>query len=646
MNRKKVPDNFNPYHKWLGIPEKKCPPTFYELLGISLDEDDHKVIQSAAERQKTHVEQFLGTSYNKYANQLISQIDEAEITLLSPELRRNYDRQVDLFKKRRMKRQFDSTVGPSSIRMSGNRTVGEGSGIAREDAGIVTVLAVAFFGMAAASFWLPWGKLQPDNQNTNQTTSKPEESVTKPEPVVKAAAPAKMPEPKKLASSINMKFQLIPKGTFLMGEEDLQSPYIKPVHQVTLTESFEIGVYEVTQKQYEEVMVENSSVFKGPNNPVERVSWENAVEFCRKLSEMPDSKTAGVIYRLPTEAEWEYACRAGTTTKYSFGNAISLLGDHAWFQKNSVGRTHPVGEKKPNPWGLYDMHGNVYEWCLDWYGEYPSDNVKDPIVTESGLEPIPKHRVIRGGSWNFGTANCFSAVRGNIPPLSNLPYVGFRVVRSSVNKSNGAGKAKENSATEKSMSETAEQPKPSASAQKKVKDAPLPLGEKTTSNIPGIETKPKGAPLKHALLLLRHLDSDPKKRGVRLNWFTANESEANELPKQGYWNDPMGMLGYTIGWNAPSTVPLGRIKIKNRVKYTIFKNPAPNVEIMGWVWLEDKPGLIPAWALKQLGANGNWQLTNKPEQRDFLLKETDHWELKFEFYILPPDETTPWKAVR
>ncbi len=137
----------------MGIPEKKCPPTFYELLGISLNEEDRAVIQSAAERQKTHIEQYLGTPYNKFANQLISQIDEAEITLLSPQLRREYDRQVDLFKKRRKKRQFDPTVISSQIPMRGNRTVGEESGLAREYAGIVSVLAIAFFGMAAGLLW-------------------------------------------------------------------------------------------------------------------------------------------------------------------------------------------------------------------------------------------------------------------------------------------------------------------------------------------------------------------------------------------------------------------------------------------------------------------------------------------------------------
>lgn len=174
---KRNTEGFNPYHQWLGIPEKKCPPTHYELLGISLDEDDLGVINSAAERQKSHIEQYLGTEFNKDANKLISQIDEAEIVLTSPELRRDYDRKVNLFKKRRKKRQIDPTVPHSSI--GSGRSVGEGSGFAREYAGIVATLAIAFFGMVFASFWLPWQKLTNSETETNVEVSQPEKPVQK-----------------------------------------------------------------------------------------------------------------------------------------------------------------------------------------------------------------------------------------------------------------------------------------------------------------------------------------------------------------------------------------------------------------------------------------------------------------------------------
>ena len=221
------------------------------------------------------------------------------------------------------------------------------------------------------------------------------------------------------ADSIGMEFKLIPAGKFIMGEGD-------QAHEVTLTKPFKMGVHEVTQSQYEQVMGVNPSKFKGANNPVEMVSWEDAVEFCRRLSELPAEKAAGHVYRLPTEAEWEYACRAGTTTKYSFGDDESDLGDHAWFLENflenSGTNTHPVGRKGPNAWGLYGMHGNVLEWCQDWYGDYPSGSVTDPSGAASG-----SLRVRRGGHWLSGAEVCRSAYRDCHEPSDRGTYLGFRV---------------------------------------------------------------------------------------------------------------------------------------------------------------------------------------------------------------------------
>ena len=224
--------------------------------------------------------------------------------------------------------------------------------------------------------------------------------------------------PKQITNSIGMKLVLIPKGTFTMGEGS-------DAHEVTLTQPFYLSVYEVTQEQYERVMGKNPSNFKGPQNPVEEVSWDDAVEFCRKLSELPEEKAAGRVYRLPTEAEWEYACRAGTTTKYSFGDSESELGEYGWFDKNSDRKTHPVGQKQPNKWGLYDMHGNVWEWCSDWYGGYPKSAVTDPVGGSTGSA-----RVFRGGSWSCGAAGCRSANRAGSDPSYRGDYVGFRVALS------------------------------------------------------------------------------------------------------------------------------------------------------------------------------------------------------------------------
>jgi formylglycine-generating enzyme required for sulfatase activity len=224
------------------------------------------------------------------------------------------------------------------------------------------------------------------------------------------------------ADSIGMEFKLIPAGTFIMGEAAPAGHEDETPHEVTLTKPFKMGVHEVTQDQYEQVMGVNPSHFKGAANPVEMVSWDDAVEFCRRLSELPAEKAAGNVYRLPTEAEWEYACRAGTTTKFSFGDDESEFGEYAWHDGNADDKTHPVGGKLPNAWGLYDMHGNVWEWCQDWYGDYPSGAVTDPAGATSGSD-----RMGRGGSWSFTAGVCLSAYRYMRLPSVRSRRGGFRV---------------------------------------------------------------------------------------------------------------------------------------------------------------------------------------------------------------------------
>jgi formylglycine-generating enzyme required for sulfatase activity len=233
-----------------------------------------------------------------------------------------------------------------------------------------------------------------------------------------------------VTNSIGMKLRLIPAGEFMMGSPATESGRSdnETQHRVTLTKPFYLGVTEVTQEQYQKVMVTNPSKVKGPQNPVERVNWAEAVEFCGKLSAMPAEKTAGHVYRLPTEAEWEYACRSGTATAYGFGDDASRLGDYGWFEGNSDSRTHPVGEKKPNAWGLYDMHGNVWEWCQDRYGDYPSGSATDPTGATSDL-----YRVRRGGGWYGNAGYCRSAGRGRgDSPEGRYDRLGFRVLRSSI----------------------------------------------------------------------------------------------------------------------------------------------------------------------------------------------------------------------
>jgi len=237
------------------------------------------------------------------------------------------------------------------------------------------------------------------------------------------------PEPKSslagltldLGKGVTMKLVLIRPGKFVMGSPDSEQGRNKnegPQHEVTISKPFCMGATEVTQAQFEALMGTNPSKFKGPTNPVDSVTWDEAVEFCRKLSE----KT-GKAVRLPTEAEWEYACRAGSKTRFSFGDSDSVLGDYAWCGSNSGGKTHPVGQKKPNPWGLYDMHGNLYEWCADWRSPYSSKASTDPQGPGSGNRPG-----LRGGSWwDLGGSGVFRcAFRGNDVPAGRNDGYGFR----------------------------------------------------------------------------------------------------------------------------------------------------------------------------------------------------------------------------
>ena len=263
-----------------------------------------------------------------------------------------------------------------------------------------------------------------------------------------------------------MQMVKIPAGTFTMGQTVIEE------HSVTLS-GFYMGKYQVTQEQYQAVMGTNPSSFDGSTGeepadgetqgkrPVEMVSWYDALVFCNKLSikeglspaysisgstdpatwgSVPTSsnKTWNAVvivagstgYRLPTEAQWEYACRAGTTTAYNTGDTIS--DDTGWYGSNSGDKTHEVGKKPANAWGLYDMHGNVWEWCWDWYGTYPSTSQTDPMGASSG-----EYRMVRGGGWNIIAEYLRSAIRYYYDPYVRYYYyensggihLGFRLVR-------------------------------------------------------------------------------------------------------------------------------------------------------------------------------------------------------------------------
>jgi formylglycine-generating enzyme required for sulfatase activity len=217
-----------------------------------------------------------------------------------------------------------------------------------------------------------------------------------------------------------MDFVLIPAGKFLMGA-DTGANDEKPMHEVRISKPFYLGKYEVTQGEWQAVMGTNPSNFKGEANlPVENVSWNEVQEFIRRLN----AKEGGTKYRLPTEAEWEYVARAGSTTTYSFGNDERQLGEYAWYSANSGSKTHLVGQKKPNAWGLHDMHGNVWEWVQDWYGPYTAGSAVDPAGPTSG-----SRRVYRGGSWFYDAKLCRSAYRViNAPGYSSV-HLDLRLLR-------------------------------------------------------------------------------------------------------------------------------------------------------------------------------------------------------------------------
>jgi formylglycine-generating enzyme required for sulfatase activity len=222
------------------------------------------------------------------------------------------------------------------------------------------------------------------------------------------------------------RFRYCPAGTFQMGSPSSEEGRYGdegPQHEVQLTKGFWLGATPVTQRQWEAVTGENPSFFKGPDRPVEEVSWEDCVAFLGKVN----ARCPGLDLRLPTEAEWEYACRAGTTgPTYLGANDAATLDRLGWYDDNSGNETHPVGQKAPNAWGLYDTLGNVWEWCADWKADYPSGRQVDPKGPSSGT-----FRVVRGGDWVYGASSLRAADRDDGSPGNRDCSIGFRVARSS-----------------------------------------------------------------------------------------------------------------------------------------------------------------------------------------------------------------------
>ncbi|MDR1925263.1 MAG: SUMF1/EgtB/PvdO family nonheme iron enzyme [Planctomycetaceae bacterium] len=251
------------------------------------------------------------------------------------------------------------------------------------------------------------------------------------------------------------KLRRIPTGRFYMGSHD-SDEFLRnnehPQHRVLITKNLFVGVYPVTQKDFIELMEFNPSTASDNELcPVDSVSWYSAIEFCNKMSEAESlppyydltkikRRTNGAIetadvtildgegFRLMSEAEWEYVCRAGSITPWCFGDQVTDVGDHAWYFDNSSSETHPVGEKKPNAWGIFDMHGNVMEWCYDWYGEFYYQTCQDEIENPQG-PPDGTSKVLRGGAWQFGAEATRNAYRNSSSPDAISSVIGFRICR-------------------------------------------------------------------------------------------------------------------------------------------------------------------------------------------------------------------------
>ncbi|MCB9925569.1 MAG: SUMF1/EgtB/PvdO family nonheme iron enzyme [Planctomycetaceae bacterium] len=289
--------------------------------------------------------------------------------------------------------------------------------------------------------------MQQESTETAETVTTPAPANPKSPEAAKKTEEARLPQSIEtggvITNSIGMELKLIPAGEFMMGSPDTDKDSRRnerPQHRVRITQPFYMGINLVTQREYEQVMGDNPATYNGEDQrPVETITWHDAVKFCNKLSELDgldqfydidiDSQNVSVIggtgHRLPTEAEWEYACRAGTSTKWSCGDDTETLSAAAWYGRELPDGTRLVGEGEPNQWGLYDMHGNVWEWCWDLYKRYGQTSM------ETNLTPLGENRrALRGGSFQSSASLCRSAIRGRVVPDHRDPFIGFRVSRS------------------------------------------------------------------------------------------------------------------------------------------------------------------------------------------------------------------------
>ncbi len=451
-----MPEKFDAYKKWLAIPPAEQPPNLYRLLGVPLYEHDLDTIENAVDQRMTHVRTFANGKHSSVSQTILNEIAGAKIVLLNPGTKREYDARLKkelavvvpstlparpappiLRPKPMVVESRPPTLTTQTPSRAGPRVP---STFQRTDARskrTATLYLVLIGGGAAAVVFVFLGIVAltivdrgaPDDRLTNVESEQGQETPN---------------EVDTFLNSAGMKLVKLPAGTFQMGcgvstneiarRFDRNIDHLndeRPQHNVRLSTSFYLATTEVTQGQWKVVMGTSpwsgqTHVAEGDDYPATYISWDDAVNFCRRLSANENR-----VYRLPSEAEWEYACRAGTTSIFGF-DTDDRLGDHAWFDDldgNGNAKyeqhVHRVGKKRSNHWGLYDMHGNVFEWCSDWYGKeyYANSPGVDPKGPSSG-----SLRVIRGGACDTISLNCRAAYRGTGLPLFSNASRGFRVV--------------------------------------------------------------------------------------------------------------------------------------------------------------------------------------------------------------------------
>lgn len=452
-------DRFDAYYVWLGITPEQRPASYYRLLDVRPFEADPMIIETGFNRRMAYLRTIKDGEHLELAEKLKDELTEARLCLMNPAKKKDYD--ADLRRRLELRSRLiwagvavcltllivgiwfvlrgsmaRGTVRSESPSEVNSATKPNGTQLAplRPNPPTASAAPMRIVGSAApATTPAPLAGTTPSSAATTSiavaatpaaTVQPVSNSMTSPSTTTGSGAPLRSP----FKNSVGMDLVLIPAGEFEMGSIDRDEDEL-PVHRVRITQSFYLGTTEVTRGQWESVMATRPWDGKrdardATDYPAIHVNWDDVTEFCKQLS-----VKEGRTYRLPTEAEWEYACRAGTTTTWSFGDDESRFTDYGWYSRNSFNtsdkNTHHVAKKQPNPWGLFDMHGNVDEWCSDWYaGDYYAHSpLSDPSGPATG-----SYRVKRGGHWFITPVFCRSSNRSRSPVQYRHELLGFRVV--------------------------------------------------------------------------------------------------------------------------------------------------------------------------------------------------------------------------